>query len=491
MKKFNLIILLFFSFILNSCTKKIPKRIPSSYAGQDVNVQFIKPPRKASQFLDVINLAVTSASYGFWVNQTLNGSGTMVLRNPTVPESAPKQFNRALSLFDLYFTHGVLNFENSKQNGNHYFWLYTPLEDFRFINTQEEYEFPFRREVMDYAHRLFPIIEKQIFKKLSMDNYTLDKENIIFNDDVRKLLLTEQKNRLLSSWQDIFQYNEDPNYIIKKIDTYKKAFSPLSVLFELKIDRKEGSFQNIRLTLPGPSTITGLETKDVSKIKLKPGLDLKFKKPIVGKFITLEKATYLDDENIVPETLSNKVMQVDIHKNYKYKDLLKLDLTFGSIDPDINPEKAAFKSKNKKILRMLPINNKDRSAALILDGYINISDLKLKKLNKYLGKFKVRTYIHKLGLVLKREKKTKSFQEAFREHPTFNMKLDSKRSLISMRATKGANSILHVKFLVGAGFVCKSGSELERDPDVEKLPGYKYTCKSDLSNFKDFNEKFK
>lgn len=481
-------ILIFIFFSLNSCTKNIKKRLPSSFEGNDVNIQFVKPQRRASDVLDIINLAVSSASYGYWMNHTLNGSGTMILRNPTEVESAPKQFNRFMSLFDLYFTHEVRKLESAKQNGNHYFWFYTPMQDFSFINTQEEYEFPLRKEVVDYAHRLFPIIEKQVFKSLSPDIYTFKKQNIRFKDEARKLILSEQKKRLQKNWEDIISVNENDGNIIEKLDAYRKAFSPLAALFELNFDKKKGSYQNIRLVLPGPSTIEGIETKNINKIKVTPGLDLKFKNPIVGKSITLNSATYLTQRDT--NSLSNKVMQLDIHKNFKYTDKMKITVTFGSIDPDIKANNKRVRKENAKMLKALPLKVNDRSAALILDGILFLKDIPLKKLNKYLGKFQVRTYIHKIGLVLKREEKTKSFEEAFQNHPTYIMDVDTKNSLLSLRLTKGANTILHVKALVGLGFYCKAGKEREADPDFEILKGYKYTCLADLANFQDFDAKY-
>ncbi len=481
--------LLLIMVLLISCTKKITKRLPSSFKDQDVNVQIIKPLRNASDIFDIINLATTSVSYGYWTNQTLNGSGTMVLRNKTEAESELRQFNRALSLFDLYFSHGVRKLENSSQDGNHIFWLYTPMENFDFLNTREEYDFPFRREVNDYAQKLFPIIEKQIFKRLSVDDYTSENQVIRFKQDVRSILISEQKKRLRKNWEEILSINNIGGSPLEKVNAYRKAYSPLSMIYDFNIDKSKGSYSNIRLQLPGPSTIAGLETKDISKISITPGLDIKFKNPIVGKFTTILSAKYLTDRSL--ETLSRSVMQVDIHKNFKYTDRLALQITFGSLNPNLKDVKKRTRKRDAKMLQALKVDNTDRSAALVLDTTIQIQNLRSKKINKYLGKFQAKTYLHKLALVLKRKPKTKSFQKAFESLPTFLMDLDTKNSLLSLRLTKGANTIVHVAFLTGLGFYCKAGEERDRDPDFEKLKNYKYTCKADLANFKNFNERFK
>ena len=502
MKFFKISTLILSVIIFNGCTKKIIKRVPSSFEGRDVNIQFLKSPRRNSQLIKVVNLLTSSLSYGYWMNQTLNGSGTTIMRNPAKAESEPKQLFRFLSLFDLYFTHGTRDLENSGLNKDHVIWFYTPMEDFNFINSQEDYEFPFRSEIMEYTYKLFPKLEHQVFKRFDEDNVYYNKENFIFKDEIRKKLLSEQISRLEKNWEEVLLENENPaDNVIKKLDAYRRAFSPVSVAYELKVLQKNKSYQNIRLLLPGPSTIEGLETKDLSQIKIKPGLDIKLKKPLVGKLLEMTHISYLKGQDKTPKNLSNKVMQVDIHKNFKHKDLLKMQVTFGSINPDIGPEiplgrfgwlrRAMSREKDKKRLKALPLNTSDRSAALILEGSVFMKDLAIKKLQKYLGKFHVTTFVHKLGFILEREEKTKSFQEAFQRHPTFRMKFDMKRSKLSMRVTKGANSIHHVRFLTPLGFQCKKGLLLKADPDMEKLEGYKYTCKGDFATFKDFNEKFK
>jgi len=491
MRKLNLILLLLFYCL--GCTKKIPERLPSSYIGQDVDVQFIKTPNRVSQSLDILNLINNSANYGFWMNYTLNGSGTAVLRNKTKAESLPNQFTRTLSLYDLYFSHGVKGLENSGQDQNHYLWFYTPLENFNFINTQEEFEFPFSGEIMDYAQKIFPIITRQIFKKLSPDNYVIDKYGTtLFKDEFRKLIFTEYKKRLRKNWEDIFLHNDEENSSsLVKLNAYRKAFSPLSSFFELNIDKDKGSYKNIRILLPGPSTINGLETKNINKIKINPGLDIKLKKPLVGKLITIKGIRYLDKNQKDPSLLENKVMQVDVHKNFKYRDQMNFTVTFGSINPDLTPEKIYYRKKDKKILKALPLNSTDRSAALILDGMIHLKKSPFKRINKYLGEFKVITYIHQISLTLKRDKKTKSFQKAFQEYPTYLMDINSNRSKISIRMLKGVNKIIDSKFLMSLGFKCISGREKENDPEIKELKKFKYVCGSDLANFKDFEAYYK
>ena len=142
----NLVTLTFiFSFIfLFGCTKNITKRKPSSFEGEDVNVHFLKSPNQKSHLIKSFNLLTSSVGYGFWMNNTLNGSSTAILRNPLPNESLPNQFNRFLSLFDLYFSHGLIELENFGMNKDHFIWFYTPLEDFDFLNTQEEFEFPLK-----------------------------------------------------------------------------------------------------------------------------------------------------------------------------------------------------------------------------------------------------------------------------------------------------------------------------------------------------------
>ena len=501
MKMIKNITLIITVFFLTGCTKKIIKRVPSSFEGRDVNVQFIKSPQRNTEFLKVINLLTSSSSYGFWMNQTLNGSGTTILRNPAAPESQPKQLNRVLSLFDLYFTHGVREFENFGSDNQHFLWFYTPMEDFNFINSQEDFEFPFKKEIMEYSYKILPQLEHQVFKKFDNDNFYFDKDNFIFKENIRKKMISEQKSRVQKNWETILVENENPSDSSpKKIDAYRRAFSPIAVFYELKIKKKNNSYQNIRLLLPGPSTIEGLETRDLNKIKIKPGIDITLKKPLVGKLLEMDSISYLKGMEKTPENLANKVMQIDIHKNFKYKDVMNLQISFGSLNPDIGPDlplgrfgwmkRAMSRDKDKKRLKALPLNTSDRSAALVLDGAVSIRGLPGKKMNKYLGKFRVKTFVHKLGITMEREKETKSFQEAFQEHPTYIMKFNMKRSKLSMRMTKGANSIHHVHFLLPLGFQCKKGALLEADPEMEKLEGYKYTCKGDFATFKEFNEKF-
>ena len=130
-----------------------------------------------------------------------------------------------------------------------------------------------------------------------------------------------------------------------------------------------------------------------------------------------------------------------------------------------------------------------------LDGFVNFPFLKKdSKTNKYFNQYKMRVFINRLNINLKRPKQN-SFEDSFKKNLTFSPSFDRKKSLISFRLKKEAQKRSQIFFLEKIlGFQCLPQKNqahiyyLNRYNNTRKNKSFQ--CFQDLSTIRNFQSKY-
>ncbi|TDJ05160.1 MAG: hypothetical protein E2O68_06900 [Deltaproteobacteria bacterium] len=467
--------------------------IPKAYSQQSFSrVHLIKASQNPAENMKILNIFTNSAMYSYWVNKVLNGSGTRALFNPTIPETTPYQFFRILALFDLYFNHSILGLENSASGKMHYIY-YSTLMTSSEIRSFPGFSLGGNSTVTSLAYGLIPMLGRQQFKSFTNRDILYFEDGPLFSERFRKKAQDRLKEKMAYIWDKVFS-------LVDSQDRMREVISgivlPLTVLSDLHIDKSGKSYYNASFYLPGLVTIdrkrpNGKLSNDPLQWKIKPGLEQKLDKPIKGMAQVIEKISYLQDiqEKDRKEAIKDKVIKITFSKNFRNPDGLEMSMEFGQIPTKAHLSEMMEKEDNiEKKLRVYPLDLTKRDGALKMEGYINIAKGNL--INKYLNKFHLQAWIHKLTFDMVTPKEYKTWKERFEKNPTIRLNHDIKKTIISVRLTKGANSSFHKGVLGKMGFTCKKGNKFMEEENIPVLKNYKYTCVADFSNSKEFNSKF-
>lgn len=495
---------LFIFIMLSGCSKTLDKlkRLPSSEKSGDVDLNLIKSPLKTSDTLSIINLNLSSLTYGSWMSYYLNMNSSGVIKGSVNKTPFTKFLLHNLSLSDLYLTHGIKKIENHYASNEKFLWLHTPIEKDTFIKNLEPYELPLQKQVYKVMEDLFPLLEEQEFKRFDYSLFTKKNGALVLTPSYRSIIIKNQIERQAKRWKEILAENEGPSLnLTDRINTYKKAYIPTSIFLELNIDKKNGSYQNIRLGMP-PLSRTESKNGDKTDFKLFPGFTETLKEPLDGPLMTMEKIHYLYDpiKQKYLDNFSNKAIFIDLHKDFKNPDQLNTTISFGSLKPDAEfledltttPQflKSILAQDPPNSAKLLPLEIRDREASIVIEGHMNLKALKSNKLNDFLKKIRVFNFVHKIGLNLKRDEATNNYYEAFKNMPSYKISYSPKNSYVSVRMIKGATKKTEVSMLTMLGFTCIKNDLLTEEYFLPKEKDYEFTCVNDGANYKSFKEKF-
>jgi hypothetical protein len=436
---------------------------------------------KDKQTLQLTNALINASLYAYWVNKSINGSGT---RNPHLPiqlETTPYQFLRVLSLFDLHFTHSLENLKNQQDKTN--FSYFTTLMKPKDIAVLPAYSLPILNlPVIQVAKSLFPLLERNEFRVFTNEQIILTANGHRFSDSFQNIIYKELKEKLSFIWERVFtSFNKK---IINR-ETLSDILVPLMGLFNIHLDKKAQSHYNISFYLPGLANIKNQDKQgkplELSQWQLIPGLSLDISNPVVGLTQILNNISYLQDTPTAQrkDALKKNIIAVHLSKDLKKVDQMGVTLEFGTIPKKI------FSSQK---INLLPIDTKGRQGSLKVAGYLSFK--KKTPLNKLLKKFYLEAWVHRLHLDLVRDKTYKTWETRFKRNPTFQIKDNIEKTILSVRLKKGANRKAHAFFLKGLGFTCKKGDRFFKEEGIKVFKNYKYTCIADYSNSKDFESKY-
>ncbi|RLA63896.1 MAG: hypothetical protein DRQ88_01270 [Epsilonproteobacteria bacterium] len=456
------------------------------------NVHLFKASPNSDKNMEILNIFSNSAMYAYWANKILNGSGTRSSLSPKIAESTTYQFLRILSLFDIYFNHSALALESSASGKKHFVYFSTLMTN-QEINSYPRFSLSGDPRLTALAYGLFPLLGRQQLRTFTPRDILYFDDGPLFSQKFRNRVHDKLKEKLAYVWDRAFSL---ANSMDQRKEQLNGIMMPLTVLSDLHIDKTGDSYYNFSLYLPGLVNIDrknkdGKLSNNPMDWKLVPGLEQKLERPIKGLAQIIEKISYLNDipEETKIEAIKDNLIGLHFSKNLRKPDELEMSIEFGQI-----PSKAQLseifekEDKKEKKLRIFPINLKKRKGALKVEGHINLAAGNL--VNKYLNKFHLQAWIHKLTFDLKRPKKYKTWAERFEKNPTYELVNNIKKTILSVRLKKGANSSFHKFVLTGMGFTCKEGHKFMKEENIPVLKNYKYTCVADFSNSKEFNSKF-
>jgi len=455
-------------------------------------IHLIKASQNNADNLEILNLFTNSAIYAYWVNKALNGSGTRSAVHPTIPESSTYQFLRILSLFDLYFNHSALALENAASGKKHFIYFSTLMSG-QDIRSYPNFSLGWNNPLSSLVYGLVPIIRRQQFKSFTNRDILYFEDGPLFSQSFRNKIHDRLKEKMSLMWDRAFAIANSPD---KAREIINGIILPLTALSDLHIDKSGESYYNASFYLPGLVNIdrkkaNGELSKNPMDWKLEPGLELELNPPIKGMNQVINKISYLRDipkEERV-QAIKNNVLGISFSKNLRKQDEISMTIEFGQLPSKADLGRMLEKEdRGEKRLRTFPIDLRNRKGALKMEGYLNLAKGSL--MNRYLNKFHLEAWIHKISFDLKRPNKYKSWRERFEKNPTLRLVNNIDKTIISVRLKKGANNNFHKTVLKMMGFTCKKGNKFMDQDNIPVLKNYKYTCVGDYSNSKEFKSKF-
>jgi hypothetical protein len=451
------------------------------------NITFVKISEKEQDNYKVFNEFSNSMLYGFWTNRYLNYNGTHTLKNAKTSEGIIYQCLRTLSLFDLYLTHSSLGMLGKDSAKIHNISLSTTLESGEIGNYQ-----PFTNQyTKTYAPILnaFTLFAGRLNLKSFNENDIIESENgPAFSKDFSLKIRSKVKDKLDVIWRRVKTFSDSGQIPVEVIND---ALLPLNTLSEIHLDKNGNNYFQLDILLPGlfdakKENRRGMPTSNPLEWQIQPGLIKKFSPPLQGLAEALDIMKYLGDaqEGTQWEEIKNKLIHIQIYKNFKDFDKMELSMEFGEV-PNEN-----FLEKKEKVnrLSLFPIDISNRKSALKMEGYLGVE--KGKTLNKLMNTFKIEAWIHKLSFDLIRDGKFKSWQERFDANPTYKMVYREDKSFLSLRMKKGVKDLKDTFLLKKMGFTCEKFDIFYKKYKVLPLPNFQYTCMADFSNSEEFKSDF-
>ena len=466
-------LLIFFSITLN--------------AQEFQNITFVKTSEKEQDNYKVFNEFSNSMLYGFWLNRYLNYNGTHTLKNTKTSEGIIYQCLRSVSLFDLYLTHSSLGMLGKDSVKIHNISLSTILES----GEVENYPSFSNQYTKTYA----PILNAFTFFAGRLNLKSFDENDIIesesgpaFSKDFSLKMRSKVKDKLDVIWRRVKTFSDSGQIPLEVIND---ALLPLNTLSEIHLDKNGNNYFQLDILLPGlfdakKENRRGMPTSNPLEWQIQPGLTKEFNPPLQGLAETLVTMKYLGDaaEGNQWEEIKNKLIHIQIYKDFKDLDKMELSMEFGEVPNENFVEK---KEKTNR-LSLFPIDISNRKSALKMEGYLGVA--KGKTLNKLMNTFKIEAWIHKLSFDLIRDGKFKTWQERFDANPTYKMVYREDKSFLSLRMKKGVNDLKDTFLLKKMGFSCEKSDDFYKKFKVITLPNFQYTCMADFSNSEEFKSDF-
>jgi len=475
---------------------------------ETTDAHFFKAPSSAKDAINLLNKLTSSMSYGIWTNQILNGSGNKYLPGPLSTEIEGQQFLRIFSLFDLALTTEMKKWEEESKKPKHFLYLFAPIEKKYMDDFQNLPNHPLISKTKKASEVLFPRFMKWPLKKISSKNIIHKNQKTFFSLDIQNKLNQGLEKRLNFFWKHVenLYFNRDGKKNLKDLHSlYQSLFIPFAVLCEMQIDKEKGSSYKLSLFLPSLFSLERSHNPTLLPFVLKPGIEMKLPIKVETPMAKFLSANYLkegiNNQNMFQHA-RKKLIKIELTKYFNKQDEVLMSIKFGSLwkkqvtktsKPPSKIKKFFSRFKKKKVkvhkpIGLYPIDLKNMTDGIGLDGFVNFPFLKEKsKVNKYFNQYKMRVFINRLNINLKRPKQ-KSLEDSFKKNLTFTTLFDKKNSLISFRLKKEAEKKSQVFFLEKIlGFKCIPKPIATQRFYFKKN---KFDCFQDLSTIKDFKAKY-
>ncbi len=467
------LIIIFFSISLNA---------------QDFqNITFVKISEKEEENYKVFNEFSNSMMYGFWVNRYLNYNGTHLIKNAKTSEGIIYQSLRTLSLFDLYLTHSSLGLLGKDSVKIHNVALSTLMEN-EEVSNYPSFSNQYTKTYAPFLNSLTLFNRNLNLKSFNQNDIISNESGLAFSPEFNKKIRSKVKDKLEVIWKRA-KFFSDSGQIPSEV--FNDTLLPLNTLAEIHLDKNGNNYFQLDILLPGlfdskKENRRGMPTSNPLEWQIEPGLTKKFSPPLQGLAEILHTMKYLGDatEGNQWEEIKNKLIHIQIFKNFKDFDKMELTMEFGEVPNENFVEK---KEKTNR-LSLFPINISSRKSALKMEGYLGLE--KGKRLNKLMNTFKIEAWIHKLSFDLVRDEKFKSWQERFDANPTYKMVYREDKSFLSLRMKKGVEELKDTFIFKKMGFTCEKSDVFYKKFKILSLPNFQYTCMADFSNSEEFKSDF-
>ena len=472
------------------------------------DAHFFKAPSSAKDVINLLNKLTSSMSYGIWTNQILNGSGNKYLSSPLSSEIEAQQFLRVFSLFDLALTTEMKRWEAESKKPKHFLYLFAPMEKRYMDNFQSLPSHPLITKTKKASEVFLPRFMKWPFKSISAGDIIHENQKTTFSLDFQNKLNQGLEKRLDVFWKHIenLYFNRDGKKNLKDLHSlYQSLFIPFAVLCEMQVNKEKGSSYKVSLFLPSLFSLEKSNNPTILPFVLKPGIEMKL--PInvetpMAKFLSVNYLKEDVNNKNMFQHARNKLIKIELTKYFNKQDEIQMSIKLGSlwkkqtikeIRPPSKIKKFFSRFKRKKVkeykpIGLYPIDLETMTDGIGLDGFVNFPFLKEKsKINKYFNQYKMRVFINRLSISLKRPAQ-KTLEESFKKNLTFSALFDKKNSFISFRLKKEAEKKSQVFFLEKIlGFKC-----VPKPLATQRFyfKNSKFECFQDLSTIKDFKAKY-
>ena len=468
------------------------------------DAHFFKAPSSAKDAINLLNKLTSSMSYGIWTNQVLNGSGNKYLSSPLSSEIESQQFLRIFSLFDLALTTEMKKWEAKSKEPKHFLYLFAPMEKRYMDDFQSLPDHPLISKTKKASEVFFPRFMKWPFKRISSGDIVHKDQKTTFSLDFQNKLNQGLEKRLEFFWKHVenLYFNKDGKKNLKDLySLYQSLFIPFAILCEMQVDKEKGSSYKLSLFLPSLFSFEKSNNPTLLPLVLKPGIEMNL--PInvetpMAKFLSVNYLKEGVNNQNMFQHARKKLIKIELTKYFNKQDEILMSIKFGSLwkkqvikaqKPPSKVKKFFSRFKRKKVkvhepIGLYPIDMETMTDGIGLDGFVNFPFLKDKsKVNKYFNQYKMRVFINRLNINLKRPKQ-KSLEDSFKKNLTFTTLFDKKNSLISFRLNKEAEKKSQVFFLEKIlGFTC-----IPKPIATQRFyfKNSKFECYQDLSTIKDF-----
>ena len=419
-----------FSSVLSLSLLSAPAYGAAFDTGPRADTLFVTSEGTPEQVRTMANLFASSAGYGIWSNKVLNGSGnnSMLPKKPQ-PEGYFSQMLRSLSLFDLYFTAGVLRMQSKMKGADQASLLVAGgslSED--FVKKQPEPKMDFLGQGISMG-----FMDLGPFARFSVRQMPEDAAKFVKGDaQFPATIFRKEFNQGLAFryWNLKEKADRSNGNVIEKILSQNALFWPLGFMGSLHVEPKAKNATKARylmlMAAPGELKTPERDPRTWEIVTVEKDLD----KALETEFATVSKVVYEGAGRQQRDNLS--LLQIETQKDFNRPSELDVVMSFGhqsSSDGDTITG-MSYKLPNESLRMRGHLRLRELEQSKVGDWKV------VKKVTDFIRTFNVEVGFHQLGLTMIRPNIRGTAKEVFEANPTFSLKYNPKNSLLSYRIYK-------------------------------------------------------
>ena len=415
--------------------------------GPKTDTLFVGSEGSVEDVRTMANLFSASAAYGIWSNKVLNGSGNKSLleKNPQ-PEGYFSQLLRTLSLYDLYFTSGVLRMQSTMKSGQKASITIAGgslSRDFVAKQPEPKLDFLGKGVAMGFVD-LGPFAQFAV-REMPSKSMSYVKGEAKFPPSIFR---KEFNQGLANRYWDL-KVKAARSGLSERLMAINALYWPLGFVGTLHVEPKQmrSSKASYLLLMPGPGELKTPDKRNPNTWTVET-IEKKSDKALETEFATVNTVVYDGAGRDQRNNLS--LMRIETQKDFNRPRELDIVLSFGH---------QAGSDKQE----LTGLSYRFTNEALRMRGFLRMRKLEessfagwkaVKKITDYFRQFKVEVGFHKLGLTMVRPNIPGNAKKVFEANPTFSLRYNPKNSLLSYRIFKYVQAD-EAKTLSKIGFTCK------------------------------------